>query len=249
MPTDTLSAVSSNGRGLSQLAPLRSRALVDEVYDLLLDMLTSGGLAADAPLGIETLARQMKISPTPIREALARLEHTGLIRREANRGYRVAPPLSVEQMTELIDARLVFERGALERAMREPAELLPDLENAFTQHEAATAALEEPGAVRDHDKVHNYYASDWAFHQAILNHAHNRYIDRAVNSLSFSFHRMRQTTSMGTTDAPVALAEHGRILKAVRDEDPAAALAALNAHLGNLTTRATTPELSVTPDV
>ena len=41
-------------------------------------MLTSGRLEPDAPLGIDRLAHDLGVSPTPVREALARLEHTGL---------------------------------------------------------------------------------------------------------------------------------------------------------------------------
>lgn len=227
------------GPELAKLAPLRSRALVDDVYDLLLGLLTEGKLSADAPLGIDALSRQLGISPTPIREALAKLEHTGLVRREANRGYRVSPPLSVRQMRELIDARLVFESGALERAMKESTELATHLRVAFQDHEAAAKALEAPEALHDRDKVQTYYQRDWNFHQVILNHAHNMYIDRAVNALSFSFHRMRQTSALGMTDAPIAISEHKMILKAIESGNLKKSLQALAAHLDNVTIRAT----------
>ncbi|CEH05923.1 Transcriptional Regulator, GntR family protein [Propionibacterium freudenreichii] len=237
--TASLATVDSQSARIDQLTPLRSRALVDDVYDLLLDKLTSGELAPDTALGIDPLARQLRISPTPIREALARLEHTGLVHRAANRGYRVAPPLSLEQMLELLDARLVLEDGAIERAMRHAEDLLPDLDAAYEEHARAARALEGSGALHDQHRIHEYYAADWAFHQTILDHSHNRYISRAVNSLSFSFHRMRQTNAMGTTDAPVALAEHAAILNAVRTLDAAAAREALDVHLASLTKRAT----------
>ncbi|MDN5962747.1 MAG: GntR family transcriptional regulator, partial [Propionibacterium sp.] len=144
------------------MTPLRSRALVDDVYDLLLDKLTSGELAPDTALGIDPLARQLRISPTPIREALARLEHTGLVHRAANRGYRVAPPLSLEQMLELLDTRLVLEDGAIERAMRHAEDLLPDLDAAYEEHARAARALEGSGALHAPPRIHEYSAADWA---------------------------------------------------------------------------------------
>lgn len=221
-----------------ELSPLRSRALGDEVYDVLLDLLTTGGFEAGAPLGIDYLSRRFGISPTPIREALARLEHTGLVRREANRGYRVSPPLSVDQMRQLMDARIVLEVGTLGHAMTNAAALATDLDRALTAQAKATKALEAPGALSDHAKVQTYYMCDWAFHQAILDHSHNVYLDRAVNGLAFSVHRMRQTNAILTTDAPMAIVEHTAVLEAVRSGDSDAAKAAFTQHLENVKTRA-----------
>ena len=71
---------------MSSLGPIAARGLGDDVHDALLTMLTSGRLEPDAPLGIDRLAHDLGVSPTPVREALARLEHTGLVVRRANRG-------------------------------------------------------------------------------------------------------------------------------------------------------------------
>ena len=59
-----------------------------------------GAVGANAPVSIDGLAQILDVSPTPVREALARLEMTGLVRRFARRGYRVAPPIA-DQMGEL----------------------------------------------------------------------------------------------------------------------------------------------------
>lgn len=61
------------------------------------------------PLNIGALSRELNVSQTPLREALARLEHTGLVRREALKGYRVAPLFSETELIKLMDARLVLE--------------------------------------------------------------------------------------------------------------------------------------------
>lgn len=226
---------------IPSLEPIRPRGLGDDVYDALLDMLTSGDLEPGSPLAIDRLARSLSVSPTPVREALARLEHTGLVKRAAHKGYRVASPMSPEQMEELLDARLILETGAIQRAMQDPSALLPDLEAAYRDHRTITQVLENPQAIRDRDNIHKYYAADWNFHQAILDHCGNRYIDRAVNSLSFSIHRMRQTIGRGTIDAPIALQEHADILDAVRRGDREAAVARLTSHLSNVSHR-TVPE-------
>lgn len=216
---------------ITRLGPIRARGLGDDVYDALLDMLTSGDLEPNAPMAIDRLAKSLSVSPTPVREALARLEHTGLVRRVANRGYRVAPPMSARQMSELVDARKVLEIGAMERAMQDPGQLFVDLEAAYFAQLEAAKDLNETSALSDLSKVHTYYATDWAFHQAILDNCGNRYIDRAVNDLSFRLHRMRQTIGDQVTDAPQAVSEHQTVLDSVRSGDVQAAVDALSVHL------------------
>lgn len=228
---------------LEALTPVRQRGLTDAVYDTLLGMLTSGAFAPDAPLSIDRLARNLQVSPTPVREALARLEHTGLVERTARRGYRVAPPMSAEQMRELADARLVLEVGALERANVVQHEgLLTDMGAALAAHRHAAERFADPTLVRDLAAVQEYFAADWAFHQAILDHCGNRYINRSANALSFSVHRMRQSIGAHTTDAPIAVAEHTAIYDALRSGSTAEAVAALTTHLRNVAVRSTEDE-------
>lgn len=212
-----------------------ARALPDTVYEQLLDLLTWGELPPDSSLPIDGLAAQLGVSPTPVREALARLEATGLVKRKARRGYRVAAPMSQAQMHELVDARMVLEVGAVERAMRNPDELLPDLEAAFERHkQAANRVLHLSESDNERDAMRQYFADDWCFHEAVLSHCGNRYIVHAVDSLSFRVHRMRQTIGSGISDADDALAEHKNVLDAVRAKDVDAAVAAMKEHLHKL---------------
>ena len=80
---------------------LHQAGLPDNVYELLVQELSWGDLAPGSPLSIDGLSRQLGVSPTPVREALARLEATGMVTREARRGYRVAPPMSDEEASYL----------------------------------------------------------------------------------------------------------------------------------------------------
>ncbi len=220
----------------------RSKPLPDDVYDALLDKLMWGRLAPDAPLSIDGLAQMLGVSPTPVREALARLEVTGLVRRLARRGYRVAPPMSHDQMGELVDARLVLETGTLERAMLHVDDLLPDLERAYGRHEASTATLLAADGSNRAERLREYFENDWDFHAAIGRHCGNRYLANAVESLFFRVHRMRQAIGAGHVDAPLALAEHSQILDAVRRNDTAKAVEMMQRHLHSLHGRVETDD-------
>lgn len=71
--------------------PSERQPLADQMYDVLLGQFMDGLWSPGQSLNIGALTRELNVSQTPLREALARLEHTGLVRREALKGYRVAP--------------------------------------------------------------------------------------------------------------------------------------------------------------
>jgi DNA-binding GntR family transcriptional regulator len=65
---------------------------------------------------IDILARELGVSPTPIREALARLGSDGLVRKRAMAGYRATPLLTRAEFEELFELRLLLECPAAARA-------------------------------------------------------------------------------------------------------------------------------------
>jgi len=85
--------------------PVSRQVLADHVYEALLEWLMDGRLEPGAAVSIDGMARELDVSPTPVREALARLEHTGMVRRVALKGYRVAPVFTREDFAELMEAR------------------------------------------------------------------------------------------------------------------------------------------------
>lgn len=222
---------------VSRTTDRRRRAMRDEVRDALLAMLMDGRLSAGTSVSIDQLARDLGVSPTPVREALAEIEATGLVHRVAHRGYQVAPPMSAQQAAELADARLVVETTAAQWAARlqEPG-LLPELRAAHRAHEEAAWAVREwDGVTRDRNRLPvtlmPYFDADWGFHQTILDHCGNAFMRRMVGSLGASVQRMRQNALRGPVDTELAVAEHGRVLAAIEAGDPEAAGDAMRAHI------------------
>src|SRR5690606_1416817 len=98
------------------------------MYALLLQQFMSGERTPGESLNIGALIRELEVSQTPLREALARLEHTGLVQREALRGYRVAPMLTRDEVKHLMEARLLLEPSlAAAAAERTTPEFLQEL--------------------------------------------------------------------------------------------------------------------------
>lgn len=94
---------------LSGSHAINRQVLADHVHDEILESLMDGRLEPGASVSIDGTARELEVSPTPVREALARLEHTGLVRRVTLKGYRVAPLFSSEDFAQLMEARLAIE--------------------------------------------------------------------------------------------------------------------------------------------
>ena len=221
---------------------VRRQVLRAEVEELILQRLLESSWAPGSRLSIDGLARDLEVSPTPVREAMVSLERSGLVEYVALRGYVVAPPLDAEHMTELLDARKVVETAALGRAFRDQDALLEDLDAAHTAHAEVLSRIGEDGS-EDYTLLNEHFRADWAFHQVFFTHAENRYLRSMVENLGTYTHRMRQTWSGGPQmfDGHVAHQEHGLILEKVRQHNHDGALAALTAHLDGVLSRSLGP--------
>jgi len=182
------------------------------------------------------------VSPTPVREALGQLEHTGLVTRAALKGYRVAAPLTPSRTAELIDARAIVEVAAVRAAMPVTPEILSELEIVSNQHRNAAlrvrAMVERHADRLDWPTLRKYYIVDWDFHLIFLRNCGNRYLLEMAENLAPHFHRLRQSMHHGTIDVEEAVAEHAAIVDAVRDGDPGAAAAAMAEHISAVRARA-----------
>src|SRR5438270_12214972 len=99
--------------------------LRESVYESVKRLLMDTDLEPGSRVCIDRLARDLGVSPTPIREALFRCEAEGLVVRRPNAGYTVAPLLDAAGLADLYDLRLLLEPVAAARAAQRagPADL------------------------------------------------------------------------------------------------------------------------------
>lgn len=93
------------------LAPVARPLLRDDVYARLRDAIVDGTLAPDEQLRDQDLAERLGVSRTPVREALLRLEQSGLVVTAPGRSTRVAT----------VDRRSIVEAQSVVTAMHEVA--------------------------------------------------------------------------------------------------------------------------------
>ena len=91
-------------------------ALRDRVYDLLRKALREGEIRPNQHLGEHSLARQLRVSRTPVREALALLMREGLL-VSTTKGLTL-PQLSIDDIRQIYQIRKLLEPGAMQETAR-----------------------------------------------------------------------------------------------------------------------------------
>jgi len=200
--------------------------LSDTAYNVLRQRIVSLRLPPGMRLDEEELIADLGVGRTPLREAIARLQHEGLVMVMPRRATIVAP-LDLEDLHQLIEARLVLEPDVAARAARRSN---PDLAAALA--EAVDAA---DRAARSGD-VDAYVDSDLRFHDAVADACGNVHLARAnkhVNILSMRFWHLGFRVA-----GPPSAANHHRTLMAalVAGDEPAARVCA-SAHIENFRQR------------
>lgn len=209
----------------TQLPRVRRSTLGDDVYEAIKTLVMEHSLAPGDRVNIDALARELEVSPTPVREALARLESDGLVRKRPLAGYTVSPLLTREEFTDMFDMRLVLE-GAAARWAAERA-------GAAQRTAIATESVAVPNldrADQDGRRSHAAFtALDARFHDLVADAAGNPLLRDAIGRLHAHLHIHRlyfPYAQTGTTGD-----EHRLIADAIGAGDPDAAEAAMRAHL------------------
>jgi DNA-binding GntR family transcriptional regulator len=215
--------------------PARS-TLVDQVYERLMELLLDGTLRSGDPISIDGTARHLGVSPTPVREALARLESTGNVVRVAMRGYRVPEMPDAKEIADIMDARLLIEPHLAELACaRADGGLLDALEELIAEQERAPHTP-------DASAIREFHRADEQFHRLIAECADNAALLRAYDALGGHGQRFRLFIGVGVTDSAHAIAEHREILAALRRGFGPEAYRIMHAHIRSVKHRALTEQ-------
>ena len=194
-----------SGRGLRSL---RARQpLVDDVYESLKAWVMDHVVEPGSRVNIDAVARELGVSPTPVREALVRLEAEGVVVKEPSRGYSISPPLTSQQLDELYELRLLIEPWAAGQAA---ARVDDDAERRL-RDELATCP--EAPAADAYETYRAIVAHDERFHDLVLELAGNDIVRTAFSRTNchLQVFRLHYGRGMGT----LALREHAAIVDAI----------------------------------
>ncbi len=190
-------------------------------------------LQSGAKISEHSLARELGISRTPVREALRRLEAEGVLRRVASSGTFVAEP-DRAHLIEAYEVRMALETFAVKRAaLRLLPRQLHELQKFCDEMLAAIRSFRHSGAEQmEGVPLRRYLLADLAFHLLLLRAVGNRYAlkiysDVHIRSAIFGY-RSHQRDLHHL--AHVWL-QHARVARAVRLRHAAAAQRLLEKHM------------------
>jgi DNA-binding GntR family transcriptional regulator len=199
--------------------------LAEHVYLLLKAEVINDQFAAGERIVIESVALRLGVSPTPVREALARLAGEQLVAFRAYVGYSALPPLSVTELRDLFEAREVIEcAGAIRACERSTAADLDRLREIDARIRAGHYGKDR------YSEFVSFVNDNQRFHEALLDGARNPELRRALDALNYEARIARRTRGRGVPDLGLICDEHAAIIAALAARDADALVAAVANH-------------------
>jgi DNA-binding GntR family transcriptional regulator len=197
--------------------------LSEGVYESIKTLIMNHVLAPRTKINIDALTRELQVSHTPVREALARLESDGLVVKLPLRGYTTTPLLTHKEFEDLYDLRLLLEPVSASRAAEA---ITPEASKLLREEMESCVEAPQGGGYEDYKAI---TAHDARFHDLILTLAGNATVRVALERTHSHLHlfRLHYGSRIGTK----ALEEHQEIVAALVTGDPGRAEAAMRTHL------------------
>lgn len=184
-------------------------ATSDMVYAILHEAILSGVLPPGQRLGEELLAALFDVSRTPVREALLRLETTGLAHRVPRRGLivaRITPQ-------EIVDVYVVRETlDGLAAYLAAQFATPSDVANLVAINEEFACAARAGNAAAMADL-------NLQFHETVARIARNSLLSQFLTQIHHQVRRIPGTTFQHPGRAAIAVEEHARIVEAIQARD------------------------------
>jgi DNA-binding GntR family transcriptional regulator len=186
--------------------------LSDQVYEALQADIVSGDLAPGQRLVETEIAKSFEVSQAPVRDALKRLAHEGLVLQEPRRGTFVA---SIDEQT----ARRSYELRALLEpyAATEFCAYAPD--DAL---DVLRAHLDDMRAAAQDDDVRRFVEADTAFHRTVWEATGHPVLPRTWSPIESAMRALTPVSNQLYFGNLAEIAEtHGPLIDALADRDAA----------------------------
>ncbi|WP_376799820.1 GntR family transcriptional regulator [Candidatus Raskinella chloraquaticus] len=203
------------------IALVRTASLSSLVEAEVMRLILAGDLDSGEQIKEVKIAERLGVGRSSVREALRALEAAGLVRIEKNRGAFVRV-VSEAEAREMYVVREALEglAGAL-LAPRISDEEITELR----------ARVDEMETYLDPADFHRYFPLNLTFHRRIFEMTGNGRLIEIYQRLTNELHTIRRNGLLRGGGLSVSNTEHRAIVEALAARDPAAASAALKAHV------------------
>jgi len=199
------------------------QTVAERVYGQVREGISTGRFAVGERLIEGTLAEELEVSRTPVREALRRLASEGFVLLSPHAGA-IVKGWSEREVREVFETRALIEGTAAGLAARHAR---PDDVRRLDE----MAARMEPAAKASPRDVMAYSVANRAFHTEILRLSGNRRMqDIALNLMDLGF-LVRSYAQFEIEDVDRSLSDHRQLVTAIGSGDEECAKALMRAHI------------------
>lgn len=195
-------------------------SLRDRVLERVRADIVSGRSGPGAMYSVPSLAAELGVSTTPVREALLELSNRGMIIAMRNRGFKVKGS-SLDDLEHLFEIRELLERFAAvkvaEAGFKEKGEL-----------EKLADVVGE--TVRDRD-VRAYLEADRAFHEAFVARAGNPRLTKTIMDLRDDMRLFGINSAEGEERQRASTSEHYALIDLAAKRDTGAIATLITHHI------------------
>lgn len=222
LPPEPVGAGTDGGPG-GEAVGTAGETLAQRVAASLRDMIVQDILPPGARVRERTLAQELDVSRTPMREALRILATERLVELLPNRGAVVSHP-SAGEVRNLLSVLGVLEALAGEQAAVEATDA--EIAEINALHYEMLASFER------RDRL-TYFKLNQAIHRGIVAASHNDALGEIHGQVNARLYRVRYQSNLTNTKWHTAIKEHDAILQALNDRDGTRLARIMRAHLGS----------------
>ncbi|MCG7522594.1 GntR family transcriptional regulator [Ruegeria sp. Ofav3-42] len=190
----------------------------NSAYQRLLDEVRDGTLPPGERLREIELSERLGVSRTPVREAIRQLEADGLVTHVPRLGA-TGRSLDYAEVMELYEMRAVLEGTAARLAARAASDAELD------ELDMLNDRMAEAGTGPDAARINR------VFHATLLDAAKNRFLANSMLPLQKALLILGSSQLLDGDRAGTAVAEHRRIMAALKARDGAAAETGMRSHI------------------
>ena len=199
----------------------------DQVYQYLKTALIKGELHTGEIYSEQQVADQLNVSRTPVREAVLRLTHEGMLEVHANRGWMVRP-VSEDDLREIVAARIAIEGYSI-RWLTVDA---PESVRQKTIARMGTVQEKSRAYIAGDSMRYEFMKLDTEFHTLLVAATGNSYLIRIHEQMRTKLEQAIFTSLHHRRRHAEAWEEHAAILAGIERRDEAEAMRAFMVHMG-----------------
>jgi len=191
---------------------MRKKNLTEIAYDTLKQQILENHIRPGTMLSEKSVAQDLNMSRTPVREALKMLKSEDLLDIKDGVGTYVKT-ISRKDIEDAYEVRKSLEILAAKTSIYNISETeVDELENRFLE-------IKEKYQQGFSLSVEEYAETDWMLHDLIVKKSDNKYVERVTGEISAILRRYQFMSVKSFSNAENSINEHLEIISCIRSKD------------------------------